>query len=126
VCVGRLVRHLTRSGTPAVPKGLAFAIADLLLARSWAADNDIQTLVRLDHGAEDEEYEEVVEFQIASNPLSRLIMWRNAEAVFVQPIVGRARRYASVAAALVSLPAKPRTTMTKAAMAIVAMLSRIE
>jgi iron(III) transport system permease protein len=56
--------------------------------------------VRLDHGAEDEEYEEMIAFHSKVNFRCRLIMWRNAEAVFVQPLIGRRRRYNSVCDAL--------------------------
>jgi hypothetical protein len=93
-----------RSG---MPKGLAFDIPDLILAQGWADLNDFQMVVRLDHGAEDEEYEEILAFH-NNLTLCRMIMWRNVEAVFVQPLVGKKQRYSSVAKALASVvPRQP-------------------
>jgi hypothetical protein len=106
------MRDLIKCGDPAVranvPKGLAFEISDLILIRSWAAFHDSRMLVRLDHGVEDEEYEEVVEFYMGTSSRSRWIIWRNAGAVFVQPILGKRAKYASVVDALESLlPRQP-------------------
>ncbi len=95
-----------------VVKGFAFEIADLVFIKSWAEAHDFQMLVLLDHGAEGEEYEEVVTFRTTMRPLSRLIMWRNAEAVFVQPLVGRRQQYANVGEALESLLPKQRVVLT--------------
>ena len=39
-------------------------------------------------------------------------MWRNADAVFVQPLVGRKQRYEAVSTALESLRPKPRIKLT--------------
>jgi len=104
---GRVMRDLSRSTAPFEvqkdPTGLAFAIADLVLVGCWSALHDFHMVIRLDHGSEDEEYEEVVEFRTHLRPRSRWIMWRSAEAVFMQPILGRKRKFASVAAALDSL-----------------------
>ena len=93
-------------------KGLAFDIADLVFIRGWAVFHGFPMLVRLDHGAEGEEYEEVVTFHTSERPLSQLIMWRNAEAVFVQPLVGRRQKFASVGDALESLLPKQRIVLT--------------
>jgi hypothetical protein len=72
------MRDMTKRGVPTAssrpPKGLAFDIADLLLIGSWAALHGLGMSVRLDHGAEDEEYEEVIAFRAEINPLARLIM----------------------------------------------------
>jgi hypothetical protein len=98
------MRDLTAGGRTAAmphpPKGLAFAIADLVLVQSWAVCTGIPVAVRLDHGAEDEEYEEVIELHTASSSASRLIMWRNLTGVFVQPLLGRRQSFVSVAEAL--------------------------
>jgi hypothetical protein len=40
-------------------------------------------------------------------------MWRTAGAVFVQPLIGRKRRYGSVAKALASLTWMPGTILTE-------------
>jgi hypothetical protein len=97
----------------ALPKGAAFEIADLILARSWADRYDIAMIVRLDHGASvDEDYEEVIAFQTDLSPLNRVFIWRNTRTVFVQPLVGRARQYDSVAAALESLLPAQNVTLS--------------
>lgn len=111
------MRDLTHRGRdaaalPVPPKGLAFAIADLVLAGSWAATQDVRMMVRLDHGDTTEEYEEVIEFRSGRSAASRLIVWRSAEAVFVQPMPGKRRRHASVAEALESLHPTPSIRLT--------------
>ena len=110
------MRHLTeRDGTAAghrPPKGIAFEIADLVLAQSWAAAQDLTMAVCLDHGAEDEEYEEVIELHTGGNLASRSILWRNPTAVFVQPLLGRKQCFSSVAEALDSLLPKQRAVLT--------------
>jgi hypothetical protein len=83
-----------------VPKGLAFEIADLVLMKGCADFRDLRMVVRLDHGADDEDYEEVVAFHATMDSPSLFIMWRNAKSVFVQ--LGH-RWYGSAAAALESL-----------------------
>jgi hypothetical protein len=116
---GRLSRTVgppATCGTAAVSKrslkGLAFEIADLLLVESWAAFHDSRMVVRVDHCAEDEEYEEVIEIHCGTSSASRLIMWRNGEAVFVQPLLGRKQEYSSVAEALEYLFPKQREVLT--------------
>jgi hypothetical protein len=114
--LGRIMRNLTKRGIAAeplvLPKGLAFEIADLILVKNWAGRHDFEIMVRLDHGAEDEEYEEVIAFHAGIRPSCRLIMWRNADAVFIQPLPGRRQRHASVADALRSLLVKRPIMLT--------------
>jgi hypothetical protein len=107
----------TKSGVAAaprdLPKGLSFEIADLILVRSWADWHGLRAVVQLDHGtAVDEDYEEIIALQTMEPVRCRLIMWRNAEAVFVQPLVGRRKRYGSVAGALKSLLPERRNVLT--------------
>jgi hypothetical protein len=90
-------------------KGIAFDVADLLRARSWGAFYDWQFKIWLDHGTEDEEYDEVIAFSAGTSPRAASIMWRTAKAVFVQPLLGKRRRYTSVAEALTSLLPKQPT-----------------
>jgi len=111
------MRDLTKRGMTAVPprlpKGIAFEIDDLVRIGRWADCHAFRMLVCLDHGAAvAEEYEEVIAFQTEISPLYRLIMWRNAETVFVQPLVGRGKQYGSVAAALESLLPTPHFRLT--------------
>ena len=113
---GRVMRHLSkrRVGTARrySPKGLAFEIADLVLIRSWADLHDCRMLIRLDHGPDGEEYEEVIALYTETGSQCHLIMWRNVAAVFLQPLIGQKQRYRSVAKALESLDLKPRIVLT--------------
>jgi hypothetical protein len=97
---------------PVLPKGFAFAIADLVLARSWAASRDLQMLIRLDYGDKTEQYEEAIEFRSGRSAASLLIIWRSAEVVVVQPIPGRRQQHGSVAEALENLYPKPAIRLT--------------
>lgn len=92
--------------------GLSFAIPDLVRLSVWARDWGFRMTVRFDHGTEVEEYEEVLAFCQGESPWCRWIMWRNAQTVFVQPLVGRPRHYSSVVEAIEALtqtmPGHPR------------------
>ena len=105
---------LSQHGAPRrLPKGVAFEIVDLILVKQWAEHHDFRMVIRLDHGATvDEEHEEAIALQIKTDPLQRLIIWRNSEAVFLQPLVGRRKRYTSVADALKSLLPKSCLILT--------------
>lgn len=85
---------------PIVLCGLSFSTADLTLASAWAEMRDLQLAIRLDHGTEAEEYEEVLAFSKRGTQVCSWIMWCNAEAVFLQPLIGRTRQYRTVADAL--------------------------
>jgi len=86
-----------------VLRGLSFSIADLVLITGWSEAHGLQMDVQLDHGSETEEYEEVIRFRSLSGRRSRWIIWRDAEAVFVQPLLGRSQRHGSIAEALTAL-----------------------
>lgn len=88
---------------PNAPMGLAFEIADLMLLQGWADFHDIQMTVELDHCVEGEEYEEVVAFYARESQLRRWILWRAANGIVVQPLIGRSRRFGTVADALETL-----------------------
>jgi hypothetical protein len=88
---------------PVPPTGLSFDISDLVLMQGWAEYHDVRMAVELDHCIEGEEYEEVVGFYTADSPLRRWILWRAAGEAVVQPLIGRSRRFPSVAEALDSL-----------------------
>ncbi|MEJ0017115.1 MAG: hypothetical protein WDN25_11230 [Acetobacteraceae bacterium] len=89
--------------TPSTPKGLAFEISDLMLLQGWAEFHDVQMIVELDHCVEGEEYEEVIAFYASDSQLRRWILWRGAQDIVVQPLIGRSCRYRSVADALETL-----------------------
>ncbi len=91
-------------------KGLAFEITDLLAIEAWAGQNEVSMVVHLDHGVEDEEYEEVVALSTtAENCL--LLIWRDENTTFVQPLPGRRVCFASVAEALSQLGDRLGTTV---------------
>lgn len=82
------------------PCGLSFSIADLILVKGWADAQSFRMTIHLDHGVEGEEYEEVLAFSKNESSLCQWILWRNADQVFVQPLIGRPQSYDSVADAL--------------------------
>ena len=109
--------HSSKRGMTAasscLPRGIAFEIADLARIKRWADLRNIRMVIRLDHGTVGEEYEEVIAFYPEMSRICPAMMWRTAGAVFVQPLIGRKRRYGSVAKALASLTRMPGTTLTE-------------
>jgi hypothetical protein len=97
---------------PSTPKGLSFKVSELILARNWSAANNLRMVVRLDHGSDAEDYEEVLAVHVGDSTLCRWIMWRDVEVVFVQPLIGRTERYGSVAEAFEALAAKQQIVLT--------------
>jgi len=93
-------------------KGLSFSVAELVLIASWSEANRLRMVVRLDHGSDAEDYEEVLAFHLGGSPLCRWIMWRDARTVFIQPLIGRPQRYGSVAEAFEALAAKQPVVLT--------------
>ncbi len=91
------------AASPNTPTGLAFEIADLMLLQGWADFHDVQMVVELDHCVEGEEYEEVVAFYAPDSQLRRWMIWRAANEVVVQPLIGRSCRFGNVADALETL-----------------------
>lgn len=87
-------------------KGLAFDIVDLLAIQSWAKRHELRMGIRLDHGVEDEEYEEVIALHAGTTGCF-LLMWRDQNTVFAQPMPGRQLHFSSVSAALSGLDVKP-------------------
>src|SRR6201995_2660592 len=82
------IRHAAKQ-----PKGLAFEIDDLLRMREWADHQGVHMVVRLDHGLDREEYEEVVAFHANPQASCFLLIWRSVEAIIVQSLVGRPKAY---------------------------------
>jgi len=94
------------------PKGLSFSVAELVLIESWSESNGLRMVVRLDHGSDAEEYEEVLALHAKDSPLCRWIMWRDAGGVTLQPLIGRAQRYGSAAEAFEAVAAKQPVILT--------------
>jgi hypothetical protein len=93
-------------------RGLSFSVPELTLIRSWSEANGLRMAVRLDHGSDTEDFEEVLAFHCGDSNLCRWMMWRDARTVFVQPLIGRARRYGTVAEAFEASAAKQRVVLT--------------
>lgn len=82
------------------PTGLAFELADLVMAQGWAEYHNLRMTVELDYCAEGEEYEEVLAFYPRDSAFRRWMIWRGPRGIVVQPMMGRASCYASVSEAL--------------------------
>jgi hypothetical protein len=95
-----------------VLRGLSFSVAELVLIGSWSEANRLRMVVRLDHSSDAEEYEEVLALHLGESPLCHWLMWRDAAAVYIQPLIGRVQRYGSVAEAFEALAAKQPVVLT--------------
>jgi hypothetical protein len=93
-------------------RGLSFNLEELTLVNSWSRSSSLRMVVRLDHGSEAEEFEEVLAIHVGDSALCRSIMWRDANVVYVQPLIGRTQRYGSVAEAFEALVAKQPVFLT--------------
>ena len=97
---------------PTELRGISFSIPDLLLIGSWSEACGVHMAVRLDHGSETEEYEEVLAFHPEMGGPCRWIIWRDEDAVFVQPLLGRTQRYGSVAEAIEAFVPRQSVALT--------------
>jgi hypothetical protein len=86
----------------AVPAGLAFEVADLILLQSWAAFHELRMVIELDHCGADGQYEEMIAIYARGKHLLRWLLWRAGEIV-VQPLIGRRIHCPSVAEAIETL-----------------------
>jgi hypothetical protein len=93
-------------------QGLSFSPDELILAKTWSQSNSLRMVIRLDHGSDTEEFEEVLAIHVGDSSLCRWIVWRDAIEVFVQPLIGRKEGYSSVAEAFESLAAKQPVFLT--------------
>ncbi|MBV8616659.1 MAG: hypothetical protein JOY66_23200 [Acetobacteraceae bacterium] len=95
------------------PEGVSFAVAELRLIQAWAEFHDLRLAVEMDHSFGDEVYEEVLSLYRTGSTCCRCILWRTPTQVIVQPILGRASRFPSIADALDSLgAAEPEEPLT--------------
>ena len=88
------------------PKGLSFSLAELILVTSLSQAGPLRMTIRLDHGSDVEEFEEVLTFCLGDSSECRYIMWRDASAVYVQPLIGRVECFDSVTEAFEALTVK--------------------
>lgn len=93
-------------------KGLSFSINELSLIKAWAQARSFCLAIKLDHGSETEEFEEAVALYAADSPVCRWILWRDRNCVYLQPLLGRAARFGSVAEAFESLETKQAIVLT--------------
>ncbi|MBS0643492.1 MAG: hypothetical protein U1E70_20530 [Acetobacteraceae bacterium] len=89
-----------------VVKSIAFEIADILAIKDWAEQHEVRMVIRLDHGLEDEDYEEVIAIHNDAGSCL-LLMWRDRSGITIQPLPGRRLRVASVNQALLRLAVRP-------------------
>ena len=94
-------------------RGLSFCIADLILVTAWSEAQSMRMAVRLDHGTDNEVYEEVLALHSADSALCCWLMWREAHSVVVQPLIGRSQRFGSVVDALEALEPRKRVAPTR-------------
>jgi hypothetical protein len=85
------------------PSGLAFDVPDLHLAKAWATYHGLKMTVYLEGSHDDPEAEEVLGFHTGEGTPPRWHAWRNQDAVYVQPAVGRTLQFACLADALDTL-----------------------
>jgi hypothetical protein len=97
--------HHATAGSAHLPKGLSFRIDDLRRFQTWAKNHNVRMAIGLDHGVDDEEYEEVITLHTGTGSSCFLLLWCNEQAVFAQPLVGRQLKYRSVSHLLESLAA---------------------
>jgi hypothetical protein len=96
----------------AVLRGLSFSIADLTLIAGWAAAHGLRMEVRLDHGSDTEEFEEILAFHDERAGPCRFILWRDDQGVYLQPLIGRTRGFNSAVAALDTLTPSRTVVLT--------------
>ena len=98
--------------SPKTPRGFFFEVADLMLLRSWTEACQLRMAVRLDHGSETEDLEEVVVLYSGADPLRQWRIWRELTGVFVQPVIGPCQQYESAADAIEALAPGRRVVLT--------------
>jgi hypothetical protein len=86
-------------------KGLSFDTSDLQAIKIWAERNELRMAIRLDHGVDDEEYEEVIALHTGAE-VCLLLLWQDENVVFAQRLPGPTLRFTSVSEALSRLCVK--------------------
>jgi hypothetical protein len=75
--------------TVKIPTGLSFDIPELLMVQGWADYHDLRMTIELDVLAGADEYEEVLGLFYGTSVFRRWMMWRTADGIVVQPMMGR-------------------------------------
>ncbi len=79
-----------------VAYGLAFAIEDLVVVRSWAERRNLRLSIILDRMSDGAEYEEMLVLAPAHAKRSTLTVWRTKDGIFAQAPHGPPHRFATV------------------------------
>jgi hypothetical protein len=95
--------------TVACPRsGLAFDVPDLHLAQAWANFHRLRMIVYIDRVTGPDDADEVLGFTVRDGAPPLWHLWRDEDAICVQPAIGRTVRFARLVDALDSLiPEQP-------------------
>ena len=89
------------------PTGLSFDIPDLLMIQAWADFHNLRMVIELDVAAGGDEYEELLGLYYGASEYRRWMIWRSADGIVVQPMMGRPMHFLALSDALEHLiPAK--------------------
>jgi hypothetical protein len=82
------------------PKGLSFAVPDLLMIQAWSDFHDLVMRIDLDTVADDDHYDEIISLSPSRGNLRRWMVWRSRDGIVVQPMMGRPMLFDAMADAL--------------------------
>jgi hypothetical protein len=91
----------------AVPYGLSFPVAELLIVRDWAARQGMTMQVITDHVLDGAAFEELLLLRHAATCQRLLCLWRRADQVIAQKPDHRPTAFRSLDAALAALTPPP-------------------
>lgn len=73
---------------PTYRGGIAFTVPELLMLTAWAEFHGLRLVIELDHCIDGAEYEEVAALYSADSQLRQWTLWRAADAIVAEPMVG--------------------------------------
>ena len=92
-----------------MPAGLSFDVSDLLILQAWSDFHALRMTIELDVCAGGDEYEEIIGLYDKDCAFRRWTVWRSADAIVVQPAMGRKRLFDAMTDVLdMLIPAKHR------------------
>lgn len=92
--------HTDRAPFKTRTEGFSFSIPELMLVAAWAQFHDLSLRIELDWYVDRVEYEEVITLREPGRASPQWLMWRAADRIVLQPVVGRARRFETISEAL--------------------------
>lgn len=92
--------HTFRAPSKTRLEGISFSIPELMLVTAWAQFHNLGMHVELDWHVGQAEYEEVITLRLPDRPGTHCLLWRAPESIVLQPMMGRARRFAAISDAL--------------------------